>query len=247
MRRLRPRPVERGARSTASAPMHRRCHRECRGDGCRQPDAGHGHLRRAAAPVVVHPQFTGLVQSYGSISITGVAAIAAKYLGVPYVLAARARRGSTARDSSSTCTRRSGSTCRTRRWSRATWARASRSRMPGPATSSSSTAAAHVGIYIGAGHMIDAPYPGSGGQHRHDLHQRLLDRALLASAARSRFGITRSSSSEPKARVSRCPRRSARVSDSPDHRVASRRPAYRDRPTDFVGVSIRPSGYSIDR
>ena len=111
-------------------------------------------------PVVVHPHFTGLVQSYGSISITGVAAIAAKYLGVPYVYGGESPAGFDCSGLVEYVYAQVGihlphsSMEQGHMGTRVSVANA----RPGDVVVFNG--GSHVGIYIGAGHMIDAPYPG---------------------------------------------------------------------------------------
>ena len=113
------------------------------------------------APVpVVHHQFTGLVQSYGSISITGVAAIAARYLGVPYVFGGESPSGFDCSGLVEYVYAQIGirlphsSMLQGHMGTRVSLANA----RPGDVLVFNG--GSHVGIYIGGGHMIDAPYPG---------------------------------------------------------------------------------------
>jgi cell wall-associated NlpC family hydrolase len=113
----------------------------------------------APAPVV-HHQFTGLVQSFGSISITGVAAIAARYLGVPYVFGGESPKGFDCSGLVEYVYAQVGirlphsSMLQGHMGTRVSVANA----RPGDVVVFNG--GSHVGIYIGGGHMIDAPYPG---------------------------------------------------------------------------------------
>jgi peptidoglycan DL-endopeptidase CwlO len=113
----------------------------------------------APAPIV-HHQFTGLVQSYGSISITGIAAIAARYLGVPYVFGGESPRGFDCSGLVEYVYAQVGihlphsSMEQGEMGTRVSLANA----RPGDVLVFNG--GSHVGIYIGGGHMIDAPYPG---------------------------------------------------------------------------------------
>jgi cell wall-associated NlpC family hydrolase len=113
----------------------------------------------APAPVV-HHQFTGLAQSYGSISITGVAAIAARYLGVPYVFGGESPRGFDCSGLVEYVYAQIGirlphsSMLQGHMGTRVSVANA----RPGDVVVFNG--GSHVGIYVGGGHMIDAPYPG---------------------------------------------------------------------------------------
>jgi len=110
--------------------------------------------------VVVHHSFTGLVQSYGNISITGVAAIAAKYIGVPYVFGGESPAGFDCSGLVAYVYNQVGihlphsSMEQGHMGTRVSVADA----QPGDVVVFNG--GTHVGLYIGAGHMIDAPYPG---------------------------------------------------------------------------------------
>jgi peptidoglycan DL-endopeptidase CwlO len=109
---------------------------------------------------VVHPQFTGLVQSYGSISITGVAAIAAKYLGVPYVYGGESPAGFDCSGLVAYVYAQFGIRLphSSRLQGEIGTPIARSAALPGDVVVMNG--GSHVGIYIGGGRYIDAPYPG---------------------------------------------------------------------------------------
>jgi cell wall-associated NlpC family hydrolase len=115
----------------------------------------------APKPVaVVHPQFTGLVQSYGSISITGVAAIAAKYLGVPYVYGGESPAGFDCSGLVAYVYAQVGISLPHSSMEQGHMGTRVSVEDAQPGDVVVFNGGTHVGIYIGAGHMIDAPYPG---------------------------------------------------------------------------------------
>jgi cell wall-associated NlpC family hydrolase len=118
------------------------------------------YIKPKPKPVVRRVQFTGLVQSYGSINITGVAAIAARYLGVPYVFGGESPSGFDCSGLVAYVYAQVGirlphsSMLQGHMGTRVSLANA----RPGDVVVFNG--GSHVGIYIGGGHMIDAPYPG---------------------------------------------------------------------------------------
>jgi cell wall-associated NlpC family hydrolase len=108
----------------------------------------------------VHPQFTGLVQSYGSISITGVAAIAAKYLGVPYVYGGESPAGFDCSGLVAYVYAQVGISLPHSSMEQGHMGTRVSVEDAQPGDVVVFNGGTHVGIYIGAGHMIDAPYPG---------------------------------------------------------------------------------------
>ena len=109
---------------------------------------------------VVHHQFTGLAQSFGSVSITGVAAIAARYLGVPYVFGGESPSGFDCSGLVAYVYAQVGI-----RLPHSSMLQGHMGTRVSVANAQSGdvvvfNGGSHVGIYIGGGEMIDAPYPG---------------------------------------------------------------------------------------
>jgi cell wall-associated NlpC family hydrolase len=110
--------------------------------------------------MVTAQQFTGLVQSYGNISITGVAAIAARYLGVPYVYGGYSTKGFDCSGLVKYVYAQVGITLPHSSMAQGHMGTRVAVQDAKPGDVVVFNGGSHVGIYIGDGHMIDAPYPG---------------------------------------------------------------------------------------
>lgn len=108
---------------------------------------------------VSHGSFTGL-RSFGAVNLSGVAGIAARYLGVPYVFGGESTRGFDCSGLVAYVYAQVGvrlphsSKLQGEMGTRIPYASA----RPGDVLVFNG--GSHVGIYIGGGKMIDAPYPG---------------------------------------------------------------------------------------
>jgi peptidoglycan DL-endopeptidase CwlO len=126
----------------------------------------------APRAIVVHHRFTGLVpshsaarsfaavKSYGAISITGVAAIAARYLGVPYVFGGESPAGFDCSGLVEFVYAKVGISLPHSSMEQGHMGTRVSVQDARPGDVVVFNGGSHVGIYIGDGHMIDAPYPG---------------------------------------------------------------------------------------